>query len=143
MDEIRVVRGDDHVLDVAIVDPTQTPTGYNPDGTPIYPPAVLTGCTLEFTVKVNVTDTEPLIYKQSAPNGGIIITNAALGRAQIQIAAADTAGVVPPTGVDNSDLLSWGAEYFYDLQLTDTGGAIYTVQRGRFIVQLDLTRPNP
>ena len=85
----------------------------------------ITGYTVKFTVKENVSDSyaNAKIAKTVTSH-----TSPTAGQTQIDITNADT-----------SPLLEQG--YFYDIELTDTGSNILTVIRGIFNVTLDITNP--
>ena len=87
----------------------------------------LTGATVKFTAKQNISDSAALFQKTIG--GGITVTNASQGALSIEIAPADTV-----TLTDESSLLVW------DLEIT-RGSQVFTVAHGDLGVTLDVTRP--
>jgi hypothetical protein len=87
----------------------------------------LTGATVKFTAKQNISDSAALFQKTIG--GGITVTNASQGALSIEIAPADTV-----TLTDESSLLVW------DLEIT-RGSQVFTVAHGDLRVTLDVTRP--
>jgi hypothetical protein len=85
-------------------------------GTPIN----LSGCSL----KCQINFPAPLVLNTT--NGGIAITNAALGAAQINISSAVTAAIAP-------------GSYAYDLWMVSPTGAETAMLAGLFIVTPNIT----
>lgn len=90
----------------------------------------LTGCSLWFTVKNAVTDTDAAaVFQLTSPASGITIASGPAGRFQITIAPAYTSGlpyVVIPL--------------VYDLQMKDVSGNVSTLISGALTVVPDVTR---
>jgi hypothetical protein len=108
--EITIFRGDDLDITVQINDA---------DGNGID----LTGSTLFFTVKSDLTDSDDnaAISKDITSH-----TDAVNGTTEINLSPTDTN--ISPGG------------YHYDLQLVDSSGTVITYGKGGFIVQADVTR---
>lgn len=90
----------------------------------------LTGATLFFTAKAELTsaDTGATIRKNSSGVGGITITSAVGGTAQVTISPGDTSG-----------LPASETFLFYDVQLKRASGDIFTVAEGTILVYPDVT----
>lgn len=88
----------------------------------------ITGFSFLFTVDPS---DEPVnsannLFQLSSPAGGIVLTTPASGLITLTLSGAQadqTPGV-----------------YFYDLQMTDTGGAIKTILKGQYEVVQDITK---
>lgn len=88
----------------------------------------ITGATIIFSVKEDISDTDYEIQKTSAQGSEITITDAGNGIYEVYLIPADT---------QNMDL----GVYEYDSQLTTSASKVYTTVRGEFTVQGDVTRP--
>lgn len=86
----------------------------------------ITGATLYFTVKSNSAQADAAAIIQKSTVSGITITNGAGGIASVAITPANTSSVTP--GV-----------YYYDVQYRTTGGDVYTVDSGYFLLQEEIT----
>lgn len=111
-----VYRGDNNDLDLAV-----TKSGN---------PVNLTGATLRFTAKLDKADpdADAVIAKVSTDSSQIEITDAVNGLATVHILPADT--------FDLEDV----SVLFYDAQVVDGTGAVYTLAEGKIKVILDVTR---
>jgi hypothetical protein len=120
MSDLVITRGDSPVLDVAALEP---------DGVT---PQTLLGATVRFTAKRDLNEPYALatIRKDTGAIGGVTITNAPMGLAEVALEPADT-----------EDLPNVRCELFYDVQATDSGGAVMTLARGLLIVLPDVTNP--
>jgi len=119
MRNVEMYRGDTPDIDVTVTK----------DGVAVN----LTGGTLRFSVKWRTQDADvDVIFVRTSPAGGIVFTDAVNGKARISLAAANTSGL-PGRRVD----------LFYDLQLTDSAGKIFTVLAGMFIVKPDVSVTTP
>jgi hypothetical protein len=116
MGQIQLIRGDSKVLTVSV---TRNNAPYD-----------LTGHTLRFTAKYRYSDpdSQAVFQLTSAPGGGITVTNATGGQARIEIEPVHTASLPPVR-----------TRLVYDLQLTDGGGGVYTVDIGELVVAPDVT----
>lgn len=116
MAQIQLIRGDSKVLTVSV---TRSGSPYD-----------LSGHTLRFTAKYRYSDpdSEAVFQLSSSPGAGITVTNAAQGQARIEIAPVHT-----------QNLPAVRTRLVYDLQLTDGGGGVYTVDIGEIIVLPDVT----
>lgn len=115
MANITVYRGDTIELDLTIT------TGASSGA------ANLSGASLYFTLKENISDTTPALKKQTPSASGITITNTGQGLATVNI----------PTG--DSYSFKTGP-YYYGVQLKDDSANIFTIVTGLFNVQADITR---
>ena len=106
---IDIYRGDDRTLNLTF---TQNNSALD-----------ITGYTVKFTVKENISDTYANAKIAKTVTSHFDPTN---GKTQIDITHSDT-----------SSLEEKG--YHYDIELTDTSGNILTVVRGIFNVTLDIT----
>ncbi len=121
MAEYEMWRGDTFELDLVVT--RQDPV------TKLYRPVNLAGAKLWITAKFNLEDTDDnAVFQASTTSGGIVITDAAAGKASIAVPATATIALT----ADESRL-------FYDIQL-DSAGRIYTLERGTLIVNADVTR---
>ena len=107
-------RGDTEVFDAAV-----TVSGVAID---------ITGCSLRFTAKRNLNDTDAeAIFQITTAGGGIVITNGPAGLAEITVASADTAPVTQ------------AIKCYCDLQLVDTFSNVSTTTTGTLTIKLDVT----
>ena len=113
---IAIRRGDSATLDVSVL-----------SGRSAYS---LAGATVYFTAKESRTDadTAAVIRKSSGGLGGVTITDAAGGLAEVTVNPADT-----------SSLAAREYVLHYDVQVKTSGGAIYTVAEGTVVVLPDVT----
>ena len=89
----------------------------------------LTGHNIWFTAKQSFLDADvSAVFQKSTTGGGIVITSALNGRAQITISPIDTEGLT-----NIKSLL------VYDCQVESPGGDVYTVSYGNLIVLPDVT----
>lgn len=107
-------RGDTEVFDAAI-----TVAGAAVD---------ITGCSLKFTAKRSLSDTDADAVFQLVTPVEIAITNGPGGLCQINVASADTSGLLVPTLC------------YCDLQLVDTLGNVSTTATGTLLIKVDVTR---
>lgn len=91
-------------------------------------PFDLTGVKLFFTVKTDPTiaDVSANLRLTSTPSSGITITDAANGEVSLSITQSQTAALTPQS-------------YYYDIQVVTATPKVYTLARGRFIVEADIT----
>lgn len=109
-------RGDTEVFDAAI-----TVGGL---------PVNITGCTLRFTAKRSLQDSDAdAIFQRITPTE-IVITNGPGGLCQITVASTDTAS-------ETQDV-----RCYCDLQLVDTLGNVSTTATGTLHIKMDVTRTN-
>lgn len=96
-------------------------------------PVNLTGSTLRFTAKRRVTDgdADAIFSKSSASATEIEITDAVNGLATVHGLPADTAGLAGKT------------KLFYDVQVTDSLGRVYTLDYGTITVLVDVSLTTP
>lgn len=88
----------------------------------------LTGCKLWFTAKRSRSDADvSAVFQLSSPSGGIAIVSAAAGTFRITVSPPHTSG------------LTAKAVLYYDLQLEDASGNVYTLDSGTLTVNLDVT----
>ena len=107
-------RGDTEVFDAAI-----TEGGVAVD---------ISGCSLRFTAKRNLNDTDAeAIFQKRTGGSGIVITNGVAGLCSITVASADTASVTQ------------AIRCYCDLQLVDTFGNVSTTATGTLLIKLDVT----
>lgn len=92
----------------------------------------LTGCTLRFVAKKSKRDTDGnAIISLSSPSSGVAIVSAAGGTYTVTIPPSSTSSLTKP-------------EYlFYNLQLTDGTGRVYTVDTGTITVNMDVAVTTP
>jgi hypothetical protein len=91
----------------------------------------ISGAVPRMAVKVARTDADAdAVLMASLGNGKAVLTDELNGLVTVTFTAADT------------DVLDVGV-YAWDLQLVDSGQAVYTVDRGRLTVQGDVTRTVP
>lgn len=110
---IEIYRGDNRTFLVAVKDG---------DGAVVD----ITGASIKFSVKEEISDTDYVIQK--TVGSGITITGAANGIYEVYLVPADTQNI--DVGV-----------YEYDSELTTAAGNVYTLIRGEFTVQAEITRP--
>lgn len=110
---ITIVRGDDHEHEITFVDVD--------DSTGIETPLDLTGATVALTVKKNPADPQSkAIFSVSTATH----TNAAQGETKIVLTPTET---------------SISGEFYYDLQITFPNGKIKSVNKGKYIIDQDVT----
>jgi hypothetical protein len=107
-------RGDTEVFDAAI---TVAGVAVN-----------ITGCSLKFTAKRSLQDSDADAVFQLATPSEIVITDGPNGLCQITVASADTSGLLVPTLC------------YCDLQLVDTLGNVSTTATGTLLIKVDVTR---
>lgn len=116
MSDITIYRGDTVKLDLAVT-----------SGGAVYP---LTGSTIWFTAKRQYSDPDSsAVFQKSTLSGGIVITNAALGIARVTISPPDT-----QTVTNSKEIL------FFDAQMKDSQGQVYTLASGRLILLPEVTK---
>ncbi len=109
-EDIEVTRGDDKRWSLLLTRRDSTPHN-------------ITGWTVFFTVKSAVTDPDASakiaknITSHASPLNGLTL---------IDLSASDTASL--PVGT-----------YYYDIQVKTDAGKIYTVQKGKFVIDYDVT----
>lgn len=89
----------------------------------------LTDCSLWFTAKYKYTDDDDDAVFQKTLGDGITVTSAPQGLAAI---------VISPTDTDALSLIK--TVLFWDLQLVDDSGNVYTIASGNLIVNPDVTQ---
>jgi hypothetical protein len=90
----------------------------------------LTDCNLWMTAKYLYADADAAaIFQKTTGGGGILVTSALSGRAQITIDPEDT-----------DDLPNSKTAILYDVQLEDADGLIFTIAYGTITVLPDVTR---
>lgn len=91
--------------------------------------ASLFGLAVEFTLKRRLSDSnERAVLHQSVANGGIVLDGVVVGRAVV---------TVPPEATQH---LTRETLLFWDIQVSDTFGAVETIASGTLLVRLDATR---
>ena len=109
-------RGDTEVFDAAI---TVSGVAVN-----------ITGCTLRFTAKQSMQDSDADAVFQLITPVEIVITNGPGGLCTITVASADTSGVTQ------------AIRCYCDLQLVDTLGNVSTTATGTLLIKIDVTETN-
>lgn len=95
----------------------------------------ITGATLRFTAKYNVTDADAsAVFQLYSPSNGITITSASAGTGVITIPVSATSTVAEDTN---------GVPLYYDFQITDSGSNVYTLNYGVLKVLPNVTRTTP
>jgi hypothetical protein len=92
--------------------------------------ANITGCSLRFTAKRSLQDTDANAVFQLNTPAEILITNGPAGLCEINIASADTAS-------ENQAI-----RCYCDLQLVDTLGNVSTTATGTLLIKMDVTETN-
>lgn len=95
-------------------------------------PFNLTGCAMRMTAKWNYTDADGSAVFTRTVGSGIVLTTPLSGIATVTIAPANT-----------SSLPAYTNNLFYDIQVTDTGSNVYTVQNGILTVDPDVSITTP
>jgi hypothetical protein len=116
MSTLTAIRGDDEIYELTL---------RQADGTPLN----LVGASLWFTIKRSAEDSDAQAVTQKTIGSGITVMDAAAGRADVRIAAANMAAL-PSKRI----VLAW------DCQVKDANGVISTVDRGELVVEPDVTR---
>jgi hypothetical protein len=116
-----LIRGDDEEIGFKIFEPGEDPED------PLATPQNLSGCTIRFSAKRDLSDASPLITKSSTNPAQISIDNASEGEGTIYIAAADLVGQTYETVL------------ICDVEVTDAGGKRYT-RRFKAPVELDVSQ---
>lgn len=94
-------------------------------------PVDITGCSLKFTAKRSLADSDAdAVFQRATGGSGIAITNGPGGIAQIAIASSNTSSLTVPTLC------------YCDLQLVDTFGNVSTTATGTILIKVDVTRTN-
>ncbi len=93
-------------------------------------PANISGCSLTFTAKRSLQDTDANAVFQLTTPTEITITNGPGGLCDINIASADTASETQ------------AIRCYCDLQLVDTLGNVSTTATGTLFIKLDVTETN-
>ncbi len=115
MSDFTMTRGDTLEFDIAV---TVASSGAPQD---------ITGCSLWFTLKRNQGDADPG-YLQKTIGAGITVISLSGGTARAKLVPADTSAITSQ------------AAFYYDCQLKDGTGNIYTLDSGTITVKLDSTR---
>lgn len=115
MSILQATRGDDEIYELTLK---------QRDGTALN----LTGVSIWFTVKRSHEETDVQAIVRKTVGSGITIVNAAIGRADVRILAADLASLPP-----RRTTLVW------DCQVRDAAGFVSTVDRGQLVVDPDVT----
>lgn len=90
-------------------------------------PSTIVGGKLYFTIKTNLTDVDgSAVLQLTSPSSGIVLNDAANGKATLTITSAQTAAIAVGT-------------YWYDVQLKNSDNEITTLVRGRLTVDADVT----
>lgn len=116
MTVLSAIRGDDETYELTIKDRNNVAID-------------LTGCSLWFTVKRDESETDAQAIAQKTIGAGITVVNAGTGRADVRLAAADTAS-----------LSGKRAKLVWDCQIKDATGVVSTVDSGVLLVEADVTR---
>ena len=90
----------------------------------------ITGCSLKFTAKRSLSDTDANAVFQLDKPTEILITNGPAGLCEINVASLDTSALLVPTLC------------YCDLQLVDTFGNVSTTATGTLMIKVDVTRTN-
>ncbi len=93
-------------------------------------PANISGCSLKFTAKRSLQDTDANAVFQISTPTDIVITNGPGGLCTINIASADTASETQ------------AIRCYCDLQLVDTLGNVSTTATGTLFIKMDVTETN-
>lgn len=110
-------RGDTEVFDAAIT----------VGGSPVN----ITGCSLTFTAKRSLQDSDAdAVFQITTTGGGIVITNGPGGLCEITIASADTSAETQ------------AIRCYCDLQCVDTLGNVSTTATGTLTIKIDVTGTN-
>lgn len=118
---LSLIRGDDEVLSVVVLQPNSTTV-----------PQDLTGITsLRFTIKQKYADTDAAALVLLDLTDGITIDDAVNGEVTVEIDSVLT------------DALTKGFNGFWDLQLVDAVGRIQTIKKGTVVIDQDVTRTAP
>ena len=101
----------------------------------------LTGSTVWFTAKVNLSDADTAaIIKKNSLSGGISIPSPTNGILLVNILPADTLSLTMPTNLTQNSQEDYVAQLFYDIQVKTPSGEIFTVVRSKMFVQFDITQ---
>ena len=111
---IKIYRGDNRTLKVSVMDGDDAPVS-------------LAGGTAKFSVKKRLSNDQAKIDKSSGVGSEILITDPANGVYEIYLIPSDTQDL--EEGV-----------YEYDSEITTVTGKVYTVVRGKFVIQGEITR---
>lgn len=90
----------------------------------------LTGAALFFTAKLSTNDPDASAVVSLTLGSGIVLNDAQAGEGEVTIPPAATDSLTGP----------WPLALEYDLQAKLAGGQIYTIERGRLIIEPDVTR---
>jgi hypothetical protein len=114
---IRMIRGDTLKFDFTVLDDQNDPIN-------------LTNAELRFTAKWRFSDADAsaVIRKDNLLLGGITVTDAVNGKAQLKTLPGDTSG-----------LPAYKTELYYDIQVETSLGEVYTPLRGILIIEPDAT----
>lgn len=89
----------------------------------------LVGCSVYFTVKSDPKAPDASAeFQGDHTDGGIVVTDALTGKAKMVMTAAQTGTLVP------------GKVYYWDVQVIEADGGIYTPLSGKLKVQRDITQ---
>lgn len=89
----------------------------------------ITGCSLKFTAKRTLQDTDATaVFQCSTLEGSIVITNGPAGEYSITVESIKTQPLIAPTVC------------LCDVQLVDTFGNVSTMATGKLVISLDITR---
>lgn len=93
--------------------------------------ANITGCSLRFTAKRSLSDSDAdAVFQKTTAGGGIVITNGPGGLCTITVGSADTSTLTVPTLC------------YCDLQLVDTSNNVSTTAAGTLLIKVDVTETN-
>ena len=116
---LQMKRGDTFVFTVTVA---QAGAAYN-----------LTGSTMRMTAKWNYTDADnQAVFTCTSPSNGIVLTTPASGIATVTVAPSKT-----------SSLPANPVFLYYDIQVTDGSGNVYTVVDGILTVNPDVSITTP
>lgn len=96
----------------------------------VWSPIDLTGADVFFTAKRSTGDADNVAVIALELGSGIALNDAQNGRGEVVIPASATTNLTDPTPVALE----------YDLQAVLVDGAVHTIERGRLIVEADVTR---
>lgn len=113
-----MTRGDSFPFNIAV---TQAGAAFN-----------LTGCSIRMTAKWNHADADSAAVFTRTVGSGITVTNAGGGLATVIVAPANTLSLPANT-----------VNLYYDIQVTDAGSNVYTVNSGKLTVSPDVSITTP
>jgi hypothetical protein len=102
-------------------------------------PQEITGAELTFTAKTSLLASGEVVIEKTIGDG-ITVDDAVEGLATLAIAPEDTSGM---TLMETSRGQFFAPTLYWDLQLKDLAGNIYTLNSGTMVVRGDATIPVP